>query len=547
MRLQPRATWTSSQRPSRRQRHVGPGGRVGQVVEHHTVVVGRGRRRARASRRCGGSRAPPRHRVRVGVAGVGERRRRRAARPPPRPGCWGCSSGRQLAGVDVEHPQGAALVAAGGDAVGHQPAVGRGVVPVDGGGRVAVAAAAGRRSSRGSAVGVAGRGADEQDGLVEAAAPLEGEQAVAGDPQRRRPCARRAARSAGRAEPAAAGQGVEHGAGAVVLGRGPGPHLVVGSVLQPAVGVGDLDAVQHVDDVVSPRRQRRRVRRWPLVVATPGRYRQGQGLPSPSGGPAGLARRARVRTSGPPWLSMGLSRCAPAGWLVPDEHRDEELVERGRLLAERHDEVFGALPGHRGRRRRDAGPGAGLVRRAPPDLDRCRRTPEDVHPLEAAGRLVQEDLCLMVVARRCAPPRRRLPVLPVALAAGRQARPAGPARCTAPCPRYDDGAGREGRPYLTRLRPGVIGVRRNWSVHDSPVLFAARPPPDSRAAHRGRGAPTGCGCAASARRCAGCPTPAPCCSRSGCSRPRSPRCGAARRGGGVRGAHPGPTRRADER
>jgi hypothetical protein len=26
--------------------------------------------------------------------------------------------------------------------------------------------------------------------------------------------------------------------------------------------------------------------------------------------------------------------------------------------------------------------------------------------------------------------------------------------------------------YLARLRPGVIGHRRNWSVHDSPALFA---------------------------------------------------------------------------
>jgi hypothetical protein len=45
-----------------------------------------------------------------------------------------------------------------------------------------------------------------------------------------------------------------------------------------------------------------------------------------------------------------------------------------------------------------------------------------------------------------------------------------------PVPRYrEDLAARVDR-YLDRLRPDVIGARRNWSVHDSPELFAPDPP-----------------------------------------------------------------------
>lgn len=99
----------------------------------------------------------------------------------------------------------------------------------------------------------------------------------------------------------------------------------------------------------------------------------------------------------------------------------------------------------------------------------------------AAARLVQEDLCLMVprpsatdgvvrhhldAAVLCFPSHWRL----------RDKAGGSAAAIHGPVPTYaDDLADRVDR-YLARLRPDVIGVRRNWSIHDSPALHAPVPP-----------------------------------------------------------------------
>ncbi|MEJ7583651.1 MAG: DUF3445 domain-containing protein [Acidimicrobiales bacterium] len=101
-----------------------------------------------------------------------------------------------------------------------------------------------------------------------------------------------------------------------------------------------------------------------------------------------------------------------------------------------------------------------------------------LHPLEAAGRLTQEDLCLMVdrdgahhldAACLCFPSHWRL--------AEKFERPARAVH--GPVPGYGDELAPKVDRYLSRLRPGAIGVRRNWSVHDSPGLFAPDPPADA--------------------------------------------------------------------
>jgi hypothetical protein len=177
---------------------------------------------------------------------------------------------------------------------------------------------------------------------------------------------------------------------------------------------------------------------------------------------------------GPPWLSMGLARVDRAAWLVPDHRRSEELAERRRLLDERHDEVFAALPGT------DAA-GAEVLELVRawlaehrPDIELPADDP-DVHPLEAAGRLAQEDLCLMVrhgeahhldAACLCFPSHWRL--------ADKLGRPA--AALHGPVPYYDVELRSRVDRYLDRLRPGTISQRRNWSVHDAPDLFAPVPP-----------------------------------------------------------------------
>jgi hypothetical protein len=182
---------------------------------------------------------------------------------------------------------------------------------------------------------------------------------------------------------------------------------------------------------------------------------------------------------GPPWLHMGLSRATDDDWLRPDDQRDADLAEKERLLAERHDEVFSALPGTETAGEETLELVRGWLAAHAPKLP-VPALPSEVHPLEAAGRLVQEDLCLMVdrdgaphldAACLCFPSHWRL--------ADKIGRPA--AQVHGPVPRYDtDLAVRVDR-YLTRLPVDVIGVRRNWMVHDTPALFAPVPPAEPQA------------------------------------------------------------------
>jgi hypothetical protein len=95
----------------------------------------------------------------------------------------------------------------------------------------------------------------------------------------------------------------------------------------------------------------------------------------------------------PPFQHVGTHATGPETWLLADAARDMELALRSRLIDEQGDIVVGALPGTD-----DASAETldavldwladhGLAH-PPPDPDE--------HPLVAAGRLVQEDLCLMV-------------------------------------------------------------------------------------------------------------------------------------------------------
>lgn len=178
--------------------------------------------------------------------------------------------------------------------------------------------------------------------------------------------------------------------------------------------------------------------------------------------------------SGPPWLAMGLTRIDEDRWLLPDHHRNAELEARRRLLALRHDEVFAAAQGTEG---------AGeevlrLVRdwlRAHDIAWADAGAAEGAHPLELAGRLVQEDLVLMVprdggyhldAAVLCFPSHWRL-----ADKLGGSA-----AAIHGPVPRYEEElAGRVDR-FLARLRPDNLVARRNWTVHTDDALFSPTRP-----------------------------------------------------------------------
>jgi hypothetical protein len=194
-----------------------------------------------------------------------------------------------------------------------------------------------------------------------------------------------------------------------------------------------------------------------------------------------------LRAEGPPWLAMGLRKGDDEGWLVADPSREVELAEKERLLAERWDDVVHLAPGTE-----PAGEEVlALVQRwlaRRPELGGGRDAPasgsppSSEHPLVTAARLVQEDLCLMVprpsddgaerhhldAAVLCFPSHWRL-----ADKAGGSA-----AAIHGPVPTYADDLAAKVDRYLARLRPDVVGVRRNWSIHDTPALHApVRPDP----------------------------------------------------------------------
>jgi hypothetical protein len=177
-----------------------------------------------------------------------------------------------------------------------------------------------------------------------------------------------------------------------------------------------------------------------------------------------------VLGSGPPWLHMGLRTIPEEQWLDVDARRDDELALKRRLLAERHDDVFAALPGFE-----YAGAEVlALVRSALGD-----RTPEpddDRHPLEAASLLVQEDLCLMamrdgtphlVAASLCFPSHWRL-----ADKIGRSAD-----AMHQPVAHYRTELSAKVDRYLERIPAGRISLRRNWAVHDHDTLYVPDYPP----------------------------------------------------------------------
>jgi len=177
---------------------------------------------------------------------------------------------------------------------------------------------------------------------------------------------------------------------------------------------------------------------------------------------------------GPPWLAMGLTRIGDAEWLLPDEHRPMELAQRRALLDDRHGEVFGALEGLEPAGREVLDLVVAWEEEHRPDLAGLP-IDEHLHPLEAAGRRVQEDLVLMVAhpdgyhldaAVLCFPSHWRL----VDKLGGSALAIHGPV------PRYREELADKVDRFLDRLRPDVVVARRNWSVHDDDALHAPDAP-----------------------------------------------------------------------
>ena len=96
---------------------------------------------------------------------------------------------------------------------------------------------------------------------------------------------------------------------------------------------------------------------------------------------------------------MGTRSLGQRPWLVVDEQREAELAFKAVLLGDRHDEVFAAMPAteEAGQEALDliVGIGPTEVKASAVDVELTDGKGQALHPLDIAGRLVQEDLCLL--------------------------------------------------------------------------------------------------------------------------------------------------------
>ncbi|WP_067555688.1 heme-dependent oxidative N-demethylase family protein [Oceanibaculum pacificum] len=193
-------------------------------------------------------------------------------------------------------------------------------------------------------------------------------------------------------------------------------------------------------------------------------------------------------------LSMGLLSLDPAEWIEADADYPAQLALKEELLATRHDAVFQALPGTEAAQAEVL---ALLAHHLPARFpDRFRRAGNALHsladdrrialddsgraPLDIAGRLVQEDLCLMragpegyelVAASLCFPASWRL--------ADKIGRPM--LAIHAPVPGYAEKLGKPVDRFFGFLKADKPVWRFNWSLPDNDRLFS--PTGHGRAAH----------------------------------------------------------------
>ncbi|MFA5120769.1 DUF3445 domain-containing protein [Zavarzinia sp.] len=197
-------------------------------------------------------------------------------------------------------------------------------------------------------------------------------------------------------------------------------------------------------------------------------------------------------STGPYRIQMGLAGLDLDDWIQIDEHYRAEIEEKQRLLATRHGDVFGALPGTEQM-------GAEVLALLIEHL--CRRFPErfrvegddeflvdridgwrhplrdfSLHPLDRAARLVQEDLALMhsagegepyrlVAGSVCFPSRWDL--------AEKLGKPLEAVH--GPVPGYKGKLAAPMDRFFALLKEDRPVWRTNWSLHDDPALFQPAP------------------------------------------------------------------------
>ena len=185
---------------------------------------------------------------------------------------------------------------------------------------------------------------------------------------------------------------------------------------------------------------------------------------------------------GPYRMAMDLVAVREPDWFELDRCYPAEMAERRRLLETMHRDVFAAMPAS------DAARGealdvivAALTTHHPDWFSRDGGTLRNhltgevwpigsIDPLELAGRLVQEDLCLIqngedgpvfTAAVLCFPSRWRL--------TDKLGKPLSAVH--GPVPLYQERLGRPVDRFMRHVKPGHIAARLNWSLLDDPALF----------------------------------------------------------------------------
>lgn len=183
-------------------------------------------------------------------------------------------------------------------------------------------------------------------------------------------------------------------------------------------------------------------------------------------------------------LTMGLNALDEADWFEIDDHLGAALIAKKRLLDQRHKDVFLALPEADESARALLALMASHLPRHHPRIYHAtahglfnHATGESwdlaapsLHPLDLAGRLVPEDICLLlpigdayrlVGASLCAPSRWLL--------GEKIGQPL--AAIHAPVPGYGEALERSVDRFFASLKPGRLVGRSNWGLIDDPAPF----------------------------------------------------------------------------
>lgn len=181
-------------------------------------------------------------------------------------------------------------------------------------------------------------------------------------------------------------------------------------------------------------------------------------------------------------LAMGLRPLDEAKWLEVDGHRDEQLAQKAELLRTRRDVVVATRPGGDEASAELLECVTSNLRDFHPDVDFTVRS--DEHPVVAASRLVQEDLCVLVrsdawrleAACVCFPSRWNL-----ASKIGTTLD-----QIHTPIPGYQEELSAPTNSVFDRMKPERPFWRLNWTVLDDPQLHqpeGARQSPELELEH----------------------------------------------------------------